>query len=90
MAWLRKVAEQGHADRAGRPIPVRENVLGQLYGASRFLAWERNRVRRSPTAHRFAAALQVVVKECEPLKNWPRRRVARAALAGGERRPKLG
>lgn len=65
-------------------VPVRENVLGQLFGAARFFAYERNRppesvtpvivtsYELSPTAHRFASALRVTVREHEPLKDYPR------------------
>ncbi len=65
-------------------IPVRENVLGQLFGAARFFAYERKcppesvtpvlvtSFELSPTARRFASALGVTVREREPLKDYPR------------------
>ena len=65
-------------------IPVRENVLGQLFGSARFFAYERNcplesvtpvlvtSFELSPTARRFASALGVTVREREPLKDYPR------------------
>lgn len=65
-------------------IPVRENVLGQLFGSARFFAYEKNcppesvtpvvvtSYELSPTARRFASALGVTVREREPLKDYPR------------------
>lgn len=67
-----------------REIPVRENVIAQIFGASRYLAHMRRvaptsvtplvvtSYRLSDEARRFAAALEVQIKENLPLSAYPR------------------
>lgn len=65
-------------------IPVRENTVGQIFGSTQFLAFERKLPAQAVTpvvvttfqlssqARRFASALGVLVRENVPLQAYPR------------------